>query len=195
MIHKVENGYILNISKPEGWTSFDVVKKIKIITKTKKVGHTGSLDPFATGVLLVVLNRATKMVGDLMDLTKEYEAILYLGKTTDTLDITGQITQEESVPPVTEKKILETFQGFIGVTTQKIPAYAAAKHNGVPLYKLTRQGKEFPEKQKQVVINDIKLLNFNEHSIHFKISCGKGTYIRTLGFDIARKLGTVGFLK
>jgi tRNA pseudouridine55 synthase len=195
MIHKVENGYILNIFKPEGWTSFNVVKKIKIITRAKKVGHAGSLDPFATGVLLVVLNGATKMVNDLMDLTKEYEAILLLGKTTDTLDITGKITQEKSVPLLTEKKIKETFKEFIGITNQKIPVYAAAKHKGIPLYKLTRQGKEVPEKHKQIVINKIELLNFDEHSIHFKTSCGKGTYIRTLGSDIAKKLGTFGFLK
>ncbi len=193
-IQKIENGFILNINKPPGWSSFDVVRKIRNITGIRKVGHAGTLDPFATGVLIICTGKATKLSAQFMDLPKEYQAEMLLGKSTDTLDNTGEITETAPVPELSAERIEEVLNRFIGNIRQRIPDYSAAKIGGRRAYKLARQGKNVPERFKNVTIYDIRLEGYREDVMRFTVSCGKGTYIRSLGLDIARKLGTTGHL-
>jgi len=189
-----DGGYIVNINKPEGWSSFDVVRKIRRITGIKKVGHAGTLDPFATGVLLICLDKATKKSSALMALPKEYEAEIKLGQTTDTLDRTGQITEDVPVPLFTEQQIHKALSQFTGSIRQKIPAYSAAKIGGRRSYHLARQGKKIPDRYKTVNVYEIELRAFRPDMLRLRILCSRGTYIRSLGLDIAQKLGTTGYL-
>lgn len=190
-----KTGAMLTIDKPVDWTSFDVVNKIRRITGIKKVGHAGTLDPFATGVLVICLGPATKQSGDLMNLPKEYIAEIELGRETDTMDVTGKTILEKEVPALTQSAIEATFEAFTGEVEQEVPAYSAAKIKGKRMYKLAREGKEMPQVFKKVTIEAIDLLDFSEKAIHIRVLCGRGTYIRTLGRDIARALNTAGFLK
>ena len=194
MIQKINGGYIINIDKPGEWTSYDVVRKIKKITHCRKVGHAGTLDPFATGVLLICLNKATKLTQTLMEFPKEYQATLTLGKTTDTLDITGNVIDQQPIPKLNSETIVKTLGSFRGRIEQKIPKYSASKIKGQRSYKLARQGEKIPIRTKFVFIHDIELLSFDDTIVEFRVVCSKGTYIRMLGYDIAQKLGTVGFL-
>jgi tRNA pseudouridine55 synthase len=194
MINKVDDGYILGIDKPSEWTSFDVVKKIRNITSIRKVGHAGTLDPFASGLLLVCLKKATKLTDKLMDLPKEYHTTLQLGQVTDTLDPTGKIIQSQPVPPLDHSQIKSVLYSFVGRKKQKIPAYSAVKIQGQRSYHLARKGVAVPEKFRFVHIYEIELLNLKKSSITFKVLCGRGTYIRMLGNDIANRLNTVGYL-
>ncbi len=189
-----EAGRILTIDKPVDWTSFDVVNKIRRLTGIKKVGHAGTLDPFATGVLLVCLGRATKKSSELMQMQKEYRASIALGSETDTMDHTGKVVVESDVPKLEKGQIETAIEAFVGEIEQEIPAYSAAKFKGKRLYRLAREGKEVPTLHKKVTIHDIELLAFNERHIEIRVVCGRGTYIRTLGRDIARALDTAGHL-
>ncbi len=195
MIKRIDNGYIVNINKPADWTSFDVVRKLRRITGIKKVGHAGTLDPFATGVLLICLGKATRQSGKLMNLPKEYVAEMEFGRVTDTLDPTGKIVEEQDVPVLKAEQIRKAMGDFIGKIEQRIPDYAAAKVNGQRLYKLARSGKPVPEKYKTVEIYRLELLSFEKNILRFRILCGRGTYVRALALDLARKLGTVGYLR
>ncbi len=195
MIHPVNGGWIVNINKPAGWTSFDVVKKVRNITRIRKVGHAGTLDPFATGVLLICLNRATKLTETLMTLPKEYLATLHLGKRTDTLDPTGKVVQQQPVPDLTCPSVEEVLSRFIGKIRQRIPEYSASKIGGVRRYKLARQGKEVPEEYKTVEIYQLELVELAPPEMTIRVLCSRGTYVRVLGDDIARALGTVGHLR
>lgn len=194
MIKLTDGGYIVSINKPEGWSSFDVVKKIRRITGIKKVGHAGTLDPFATGILLICMDKATKKSAELMELPKEYEAEIQLGKTTDTLDKTGEMTPEIPVPSLNEIHIRKILSEFTGSIRQKIPAYSASKIGGRRSYQLARKGKKIPERYKSVNIYKIELLDYQANLLRIRVLCSRGTYIRTLGFDIAQKLGTTGYL-
>lgn len=190
-----KTGAMLTIDKPVDWTSFDVVNKIRRITGIKKVGHAGTLDPFATGVLVICLGPATKQSGDLMNLSKEYIAEIELGRETDTMDVTGKTILEKEAPELTRSAIEATFEALTGEVEQEVPAYSAAKIKGKRMYKLAREGKEMPQVFKKVTIEAIDLLDFSEKTIRIRVLCGRGTYIRTLGRDIARALNTAGFLK
>jgi tRNA pseudouridine55 synthase len=194
MIHEVEGGYIINIEKPEGWSSFDVVKKIKKITGYKKVGHAGTLDPFASGVLLICIGKATKKIKEFMDLPKQYQAMLQLGKTTNTLDRTGDFIEEKPIRKLKVTEVKQILQSFIGKNRQKVPAYSAVKVGGRRFYSLARQGKEVPERFKDVHIYEVQLLEYREDRLSFDVRCSRGTYIRSLGLDIAQKMGTTGYL-
>ncbi|MCB0258558.1 MAG: tRNA pseudouridine(55) synthase TruB, partial [Calditrichaeota bacterium] len=143
-------GKILAVHKPADWTSFDVVNKIRRLTGIKKVGHAGTLDPFATGVLLICLGPATKKSASLMNLDKEYRAEIVLGQERDTMDVTGKVIAEAAVPELDIAGVDAALQSFIGRIEQEIPAYSAAKHQGKRLYKLARAGKEVPRLYKQV---------------------------------------------
>ncbi len=193
--HLPGEGKILVFNKPVDWTSFDVVNKIKRLTSIKKVGHAGTLDPFATGVLLVCLGPATKLSSELMNLPKEYIAQISLGSETDTMDLTGNIITEKPVPSLSEEQINNVLKSFLGQIEQEIPAYSAAKYKGKRLYKLARDGKEVPRLFKKVQIYEISLLERDQQSITISVLCGRGTYIRTLARDIARKLDTAGHVK
>tara|TARA_B110001454_G_scaffold33672_1_gene33016 strand:- start:2756 stop:3409 length:654 start_codon:yes stop_codon:yes gene_type:complete len=185
---------IYSIYKPVGWTSFDVVKKIKSITKEKKVGHAGTLDPFAEGVLIIGTGKDTKKLSDISSSTKSYRAILKLGESTETLDNEGPITNTMSIPAFNKDKLEKVLISFKGNYIQTPPMYSAKRVNGVRLYKLARQNIEVPREPIHVNISGITLNKILDKEIDFSVTCSKGTYIRVLGQDIAIKLGTIGYL-
>ena len=185
---------IIPVWKPVDWTSFDVVKKIRSQIKPTKVGHAGTLDPFAEGVLMLCTGHFTKKVEYFMDKEKEYFAEIRLGEETDTLDLTGKTVKISNVPKLTENNILEAVKQFIGDIKQVPPMFSALKVNGQPLYKSARKGINVPRKKRTVQIYDINLLSFNENTIRLIVTCGRGTYIRSLAKDIAKQLDTVGHL-
>ena len=186
---------IINVYKEKGFTSHDVVAKLRGIVGQKKIGHTGTLDPDATGVLPVCLGKATKLCDLLTDKNKTYEAVLLLGKTTDTQDITGEVLEEKSTEALTEEKVREAIEGFIGDYEQIPPMYSALKVNGKKLYEFAREGKVIERKARPVKILDIQILEINLPKVRMEVSCSKGTYIRTLCHDIGEKLGCGGCME
>jgi tRNA pseudouridine55 synthase len=185
---------IYNIYKPVEWTSFDVVKKVRIITKEKKVGHAGTLDPFAEGILIVGTGKDTKVLSSISNNPKTYKAKLILGSTTDTMDNKGKIIESKTVPRLEMAKVNSVINSFVGDYKHYPPMYSAKKVNGVRLYKLARENKIVKRNPILSNILDIRLNDFKETEVSFSVSCSKGTYIRVLGRDIAKKLGTVGYL-
>lgn len=185
---------IININKPAGWTSFDVVKKVRGIIKEKKVGHAGTLDPFAEGVLVLGTGPDTKKLTDITTASKIYRAELTLGKATDTQDRDGKIIAESPVPELTMETIDAVLASFVGTQEQIPPMYSAKKVNGQRLYKLARKNKTVERDPVTITIDQISLLDYTEPVITFEVTCSKGTYVRALGADIAAKLGTVGHL-
>ena len=190
---------ILNIYKEKGYTSHDVVAKLRGIVGQKKIGHTGTLDPDAEGVLPVCLGRATKVCGLLTDKDKTYEAVLLLGRTTDTQDVTGQILSERplisdgrEITPETAKACVMSFEGEYD---QVPPMYSALKVNGKKLYELAREGKTVERKSRKVSIRRIRITEIDLPRIRMEVECSKGTYIRTLCHDIGEKLGCGGCME
>lgn len=179
---------ILNVYKDRGYTSHDVVARLRGILKQKKIGHTGTLDPDATGVLPVCLGSGTKLCDMITDKSKEYEAVMLLGITTDTEDASGK-TLSEAEYPLDEELVKKITMSFIGEYDQIPPMYSAIKINGKKLYELAREGKTIERKPRQVVINDIKITEINLPRVKFTVSCSKGTYIRSLCRDIGEKIG------
>ena len=180
-------GFLL-IDKPEGMTSFSVVSRIKRLAAEKRVGHTGTLDPLATGVLPVFLGRATALSSILLEAEKQYTATVKLGVTTDTYDITGNALEEKSVS-VTEAELLSVLESFKGDILQVPPVYSALKKDGVRLYELARRGEEVEIEPRRVTINKLRLESFSDDTFQIYVSCSKGTYIRSLCHDIGQKLG------
>ena len=181
---------ILPVKKPQGFTSFDVIGKLRGVTKTRKIGHSGTLDPMATGVLPLFFGGATKCCDILPNGDKKYVADLKFGIVTDTQDTTGKILSEcES--HVTKTDFIAVMEGFIGKQLQLPPMYSAVKINGRPLYDLAREGKTVERAQKEIEVYEINLLDFDEHAqtARIEVSCGKGTFIRTLINDMGEKLG------
>ncbi|HKL80234.1 MAG TPA: tRNA pseudouridine(55) synthase TruB [Mobilitalea sp.] len=187
---------IINIYKEKGYTSHDVVAKMRGILKMKKIGHTGTLDPEAEGVLPVCMGKATKLVDLITDKAKTYEAVLKLGIVTDTQDLTGQILRTSEVT-VGLSEITEVILSYIGEYDQLPPMYSAIKVNGQRLYELARQGKEIERNRRRVIIKDIRILDYSacDHEVRVSVDCGKGTYIRTLLHDIGETLGCGGAMK
>ncbi len=190
-----DSGVILNISKPVGWTSFDVVRRIKREVGSVKVGHAGTLDPFAEGVLLICIGRATKRISELMHLEKEYVATLQLGMETDSLDISGQVTKVDNVPALDLQTITECAATFKGEIEQVPPIFSAVKIKGKRSYQIARAGGEITNKIRRVRIHKIEIIDYNNALIKFRVVCSKGTYIRSLARDISLKLNTVGYLR
>lgn len=181
--------------KPASWTSFDVVRKVRSTTNIRKIGHAGTLDPFAEGILVLCFGKATKRVPEIMDHEKEYLARVKLGITTDTLDPTGEITDRKPVPVFSEKTLEKVCSRFIGTIHQVPPMFSALKVNGTRLYKLARQGKSLPREPREVHISSIDLQDWTPpDQFDILVRCGKGTYIRSLAADLAEGLGTVGHL-
>lgn len=182
---------LFNIYKEAGMTSFDVVAKMRKILNTKTIGHTGTLDPNATGVLLVAVGRATKIIEYMEKDDKVYNAELTLGIKTDTEDIWGNILEENDFNSdlLNEETIKNTIKSFIGLQTQIPPMYSALKVNGKKLYELAREGKEIERKGREIEIFDISNIIIEENKVKFTVWCSKGTYIRTLCKDIGDKLG------
>lgn len=185
---------ILNVYKEAGYTSHDVVAKLRGICRQKKIGHTGTLDPDAVGVLPVCLGNATRLCDMLTDKSKEYEAVLLLGKVTDTQDISGKVLEEHPVP-AEEEKAVEAVLSFLGKYEQIPPMYSALKVNGKKLYELARAGKEVERAGRPVEIRQIEILSVALPEITFRVVCSKGTYIRTLCHDIGARLGCGGTMK
>lgn len=186
---------IINIYKEKGYTSHDVVAKLRGITRQKKIGHTGTLDPDAEGVLPVCLGRATKVCDLLTEKDKIYETTLLFGITTDTQDISGTIIREESAAELTEERVRAAIFGYIGEYEQLPPMYSALKVNGKKLYELAREGKEVERKTRKVTIYGIRILEMNLPRVRMEVHCSKGTYIRTLCHDIGADLGCGGCME
>jgi len=180
---------VLVVDKPPGITSMEVVREIKRRFRLKKVGHLGTLDPFATGVLPVVINDGTKVVPFLEEEPKEYEAILRLGEETRTDDPTGEVISRRVWEGITLEAIQCVFESFVGRIGQRPPMFSAVKVQGRPLYSLARLGIEIDRKVKEVNIYDLKIERIALPQVHFRVSCSKGTYIRTLAKNIGEKLG------
>lgn len=185
---------IINIYKEAGFTSFDVVAKLRGILKQKKIGHTGTLDPDAVGVLPVCIGKATKLCEYLTGKDKVYQAVLHLGITTDTQDMSGTVLEEKE-PAVDREEILEIIQSFVGRQMQTPPMYSALKVNGRKLCDLARAGIEVERKQREIEIHAISVLSVDIPRIAMEIHCSKGTYIRTLCHDIGRRAGCGGCME
>lgn len=179
---------IINVYKEKDFTSFDVVAKLRGILKQKKIGHTGTLDPDAVGVLPVCLGSATKLCDMLTDKKKEYIAEFVLGKETDTQDISGQVIKETEVV-CTQEEVKTAIQSFVGDYDQLPPMYSAIKVDGKRLYELARQGKEVERKKRPVTFYEIEIIKCELPYVTIRVLCSKGTYIRTLCHDIGQKLG------
>ena len=194
-INEVSPEGILLIDKEKGKTSFDAVRIVKKILKCKKVGHAGTLDPFATGLLIILLGQGTKLSPYIMGGKKKYRAEIMLGIETDTYDSTGSVVKDESVPEIGIDDINECIARFSGVIEQIPPAFSALKVNGQRAYKLARKGIEVELKKREVVIYSIDIIDVGIPLITLDITCSAGTYIRSLAVDIGKKLGTVAHLK
>lgn len=182
---------IINVYKEAGYTSHDVVAKLRGILHQKKIGHTGTLDPMATGVLPVCCGKATKVCELLADRDKTYQAVCRLGIVTDTQDTTGTILEECTVKDITEEDVIAAAKSFLGDSMQIPPMYSALKVNGKKLYELAREGKEIERKPRPITITKLEILQIDieEQTFSMEVTCSKGTYIRTLCHDIGQKLG------
>lgn len=184
---------IIVVNKPKGITSRDVVNKVCKLLNTKKIGHTGTLDPIATGVLVLCVGKATKLVEVLTSNDKEYIATVKLGILTDTLDTDGTIIEKKHVN-LDKNELENVLNSFVGTYNQEVPIYSAVKINGKKLYEYAREKKEVTLPKRMVEIKDIKLLELNNNYYKFKVSVSKGTYIRSLIKDINKKLGILGVM-
>ena len=189
------NGIII-INKPIGFTSQDVVSKVKKILNEKKAGHTGTLDPMATGVLPVLLGDATKLSKYLIEHDKKYIATIQFGEKRDTGDIEGNVIEQSNKKVENKENVIEILKSFLGKSMQTPPKYSAIKINGKKLYEYAREAIDVEIPEREIEIFDIKLIEFNKENqkVKFEVKCSKGTYIRVLCEDIAKKLGTVGYM-
>ena len=185
----IAGGY-LNINKDQGWTSTDVVRKLKGITRSKKIGHGGTLDPIATGVLPICIGPATRFAETVLLGTKSYRINMVLGSSTDTYDATGEITAEVQSFDVTHGQIIEVLEGFKGEFLQTPPMYSALHHKGKRLYELARAGIEVERPARSVKVLSLKLVKFEGSELVLDVECSHGFYARTLANDIGEKLGT-----
>ncbi|MBQ9834135.1 MAG: tRNA pseudouridine(55) synthase TruB [Bacilli bacterium] len=190
-----KNNGILIINKPAGPTSRDIVNKLNKIFNTKKIGHTGTLDPIATGVLVICIGKYTKLVNELTALDKEYVATIKFGVLTDTLDITGNILKVEETKEYPIEKIKEVLDSFLGESVQETPKYSAVKINGKKLYEYARSKEEIELPKRKITISEIEVLNYDINTLTFRVKVSKGTYIRSLINDICLKLGTIGTMQ
>ena len=186
---------ILNIYKEKGYTSHDVVAKLRGITGQRKIGHTGTLDPEAEGVLPVCLGRATKVCDLLTDRDKTYEAVLLLGIRTDTQDVTGTVTDRGDIQGITREMVEQAAHKYVGEYDQIPPMYSALKVNGKKLYELAREGKTIERKARRVRIYELEILEEALPRVRLRVRCSKGTYIRTLCDDIGADLGCYGCME
>lgn len=180
---------VLNIHKPSGMTSHDVVERVRRTIGERRIGHTGTLDPLATGVLVLCVGKATRIAQYLEAGEKEYKAVMRLGITTDTLDAEGRVLRTTPYPQPTKEMITEIMKGFTGSIMQRPPAYSAIKVAGVPSYKLAREGNAEPHKPRPVTIYGIELTDYDDPLASLTVQCSKGVYIRTLCADIGETLG------
>jgi tRNA pseudouridine55 synthase len=190
-----ETGEVILIDKQAGVSSFYIVKVIRGITRVKKVGHAGTLDPNATGLLVVCTGKKTKEIWKYQDAQKTYSGTIYLGKRTESMDGESEVVEEKSIDGVTIDLVKNSTSSFIGEIEQIPPMYSALKHKGKPLYKYARKGIDIQRQPRIVNISKFIISEINLPRIKFTVDCSKGTYIRVLADDFARALGTVGFLE
>jgi len=180
---------ILLVDKPRDHTSHDVVARLRGKLKMKRVGHAGTLDPMATGLLIILVGKATRVSQYLTSLDKEYEGTVELGKVTDTQDAEGEMMETRPVPPFTEAEIRTAIQGFLGDQYQLPPMYSAIKIDGVPLYKSARKGEEIAREPRFIRVMSWEMTRFALPQFDFRLRCTKGTYVRTLAHDLGQRLG------
>ncbi len=185
---------ILLVDKPQGITSHDVVSKMRRVYHMKKVGHAGTLDPMATGLLLILIGKATKVSQYLMSLGKEYTGNVRLGQITDSQDADGEMVEERPVPELTEDRVKAEMKTFLGDQYQTPPMFSAKKINGQKLYKLARQGKTVEREPRVIHISRFELTNFSLPEVSFLVGTSKGAYVRTIAHDLGEKLGCGGHL-
>lgn len=188
-------GKVVAIDKPAGWTSFDVVNKLRRLTGVKKVGHAGTLDPFATGVLLVCFAGATKQVAELMELDKEYQGTFELGAETDSHDVTGRLVAQHPVPDFSREQIEQAVRRYVGEIMQTPPMFSAIKRGGRRLYELARKGEQVAVEPRPVKIYAFEVIAVQLPEIRFQVTCSRGTYVRALARDLGNDLGCGAFLK
>ena len=187
-------GQVLLIDKPVNWTSFNVVSRVRRLTKVKKVGHAGTLDPLATGLLIVCTGKKTKEISEYQAQRKKYTGIITLGKSSPSMDLATEITEKVLPEDLSEEIILSTRNKFLGNIEQIPPMFSALKHKGKALYKLARAGKEVERAPRQVEIFSFDITKVELPDIHFEIACSKGTYIRVIADDFGKELGCGGIL-
>jgi tRNA pseudouridine55 synthase len=186
---------ILAVDKPSGMSSAKLTSQIKRFLRVKKVGHTGTLDPFATGVMLLCIGKATKLARFFLHGIKTYEGVIHLGIETDTQDLTGLVTATYKTDNISKANVFNVFENFKGTMRQVPPIFSALKHDGVPLYKLARMGKPVQKAARMIHIYHLNILDMCLPEIRFRVTCSGGTYIRTLSVDIGKALGCGGHLK
>ncbi len=189
-----ERGALLLVDKPSGWTSFDVVAKIRGMLRVKKVGHTGTLDPLATGLLILCLGKATKLADTIQAGEKEYTGTIRFGATTTTDDAEGEENEQFSIAHLTDRMIHESATGFVGESLQIPPMFSARKKDGQRLYKLARRGETVEVPPRLITIMEFSITEVNLPDAKFKVVCSKGTYIRSLARDMGEKMETGGYL-
>jgi tRNA pseudouridine55 synthase len=185
-----ENGEILLVDKPLEWSSFHVVKKIKYLFKIKKIGHAGTLDPLATGLMILGTGKKTKELHHLQGLDKEYEGVISLGKTTPSYDLETEFNAEFPVEHITESMILEAAKAFESQQEQFPPIFSAIKVDGKRAYKSARKGEELELKSRSITIHGFEILDIRNQDVHFRINCSKGTYIRSIAYDFGKFLNS-----
>jgi len=188
-------GEVILFNKLEGFTSFNVVNRVRHLINVKKVGHAGTLDPLATGLLIVCTGEKTKEIYKYQDLPKVYTGIISVGKRTPSMDSETEFSEENDISGVTSEQIEETRKSFSGEIEQVPPMYSAIKHNGKSLYHYARKGKTIIREARKVEIYDFKITEVNLPDVHFQIKCSKGTYIRVIADDFGQKLGCGAYLK
>lgn len=183
---------VLNINKPKGLSSFDVVRYVRKKLNVRRVGHAGTLDPLATGVLILLVGKSTKLFDQFVSFDKAYEATLRLGLTTDTADINGKVLKEAPYEHISQEQIVQAFQSFIGAIEQIPPMYSAVKINGERLYKLARKGIAIDREPRKITIKTLRAVHFCPPEMKFYLECTKGTYVRQLAEDVGVLLGCGG---
>jgi len=180
---------VLLVDKPTDHTSHDVVARLRRKLQMKRIGHAGTLDPMATGLLIMLIGKATKISQYLISLDKEYEGTIELGKVTDSQDAQGQVMETKPVPALTEPELRTAMQGFLGDQYQTPPMYSAIKIDGVPLYKSARKGEEIEREPRFIRVSEFELTRFGLPAFDFRLRCSKGTYVRTIAHDLGQRLG------
>jgi tRNA pseudouridine55 synthase len=194
MLNKYEEGQVLLINKPLRWTSFDAVRKIRNLVRTKKVGHAGTLDPLATGLLIICTGKFTKKINEYMAQEKEYTGTFTLGAITPTYDLESEPVNQQSLEGITAADIITTTARFTGDIMQVPPAHSAIKLEGKRVYELARQGKEVKLEPRKVTIHAFEITSIELPVVHFRVTCTTGTYIRSLAHDFGQALGCGAYL-
>lgn len=190
-----KSGAVFLVSKPKTWSSFDVVKHLRKCLDLRKIGHAGTLDPMATGLLVLCCGKATKSISQIQEQPKKYEGEVTFGASTPSLDAETDIEETAEYGHINREKIKEILDDeFSGQIIQVPPMYSALKHEGTPLYKLARKGKEVKRSPRQIIIYDIQIRHFKNPKLQIYVKCSKGTYIRSLAFDLGKAVGSLAYL-